>query len=33
MLGARRAAAGMYALVHEDCEHNATPQFARKMNL
>ena len=33
VLGARRTAAGMYALVHEDCEHRATKQFARKTDL
>ena len=33
VLGATRAATGMYALVHEDCEHDATTQFARKTDL
>ena len=33
VLGARRTATAMYALVHEDCEHCATTQFARKKDL
>ena len=31
--GATRAATGMYALVDEDCENDATTQFARKTDL
>ena len=30
---ATRAATGMYLQVHEDCEHGATTQFARKTDL
>ena len=33
VLGAPRAATGMYMDVHEDCEHGATTQFARKTDL
>ena len=33
VLGARSAATGMYVFVHEDCEHRATTQFARQLNL
>ena len=33
VLGVARAATGMYALVHEDCEHDTTTQFARKTDL
>ncbi len=30
--GARSAGARMYVLLHEDSEHRATQQFARKMD-
>jgi hypothetical protein len=30
-LGAQRAGAGMYVVVHEDFEHCATPRFNKKV--